>query len=229
MRVLLCEDDDRLARGLGRALARAGYRVSRAAGVAEALALIREQLPDIALVDMTLPDGHGSDVVQRLREHPAVAVIVVTAHGEEHERVIGLREGADDYVVKPFSIAELLARIDAVSRRTRLLRQLDVRPRREHRHGALLLDAESRILRSDDDPELAVSLTQKELELFVLLLDHRDRVVDRDTILDQVWGTVWEGESRTLDTHVATLRAKLGGHAEISTVRGVGYRLEDPR
>lgn len=229
MRVLLCEDDDQLARGLVRALVRAGYRVSRAVGVAEAHALIREELPDIALVDMTLPDGHGSEVVQRLREHPGVAVIVVTAHGEERDRVIGLRAGADDYVVKPFSLTELLARIDAVSRRTRPLRQLELRPRRELRHGALLLDVESRILRSDDDPALAVSLTQKELELFVLLLEHPDRVVERDTILDRVWGSLREGASRTLDTHMATLRAKLAGHAEISTVRGVGYRLGGPR
>lgn len=223
MRVLVVEDDDRVARGLVRALLRQGYRVIRAASVAEALEHLADQPPDIALVDMGLPDGSGGEVLRRLRDLPATATIVVTARGEEHERVIGLRAGADDYVVKPFSLAELLARVEAVSRRTRALRRQSATSA-QVRSGACTLDADSRVVRADDGWEAA--LTEKEASILGLLLEADGTVVTRREFVDQVWGEVAEGSSRTLDTHMASLRAKVAGRLTVVTVRGAGYRLE---
>lgn len=229
VRVLLCEDDDRLSRGLARALGRAGYRVVRAGDVADALARIREEVPDLALVDMSLPDGSGSEVVARLRTHPEVGILIVTAHGDERQRVLGLRAGADDYVVKPFSLAELLARIEAVARRLRQLRQVvsDASEPKLARAGRVQLHLDERLLRELPEGR-EVQLTQKECDILAMLLAHPGAVVLRERILDQVWQTVWESSSRSLDTHMATLRAKTAGMVEIATVRGRGFRLEAP-
>ncbi|MEQ3551818.1 response regulator transcription factor [Pseudonocardia nematodicida] len=224
MRILVVEDDDRVARGLVRALLRAGYRVVRAADVAEAHALIAEQPPDLALVDMGLPDGHGSAVVRRLREHPATGVLVVTAQDGETERVVGLRAGADDYVVKPFSLAELLARIEAVSRRTRALRQSVSEPAVVHRRGSLELDVTARTLRDDDG--WSVTLTAIESAVLALLLERTGQPVERRFVIDQVWAVPTESSSRTLDTHMATLRGKLEDRVVIRTLRGVGYQVD---
>lgn len=234
MRVLVVEDDDRVARGLVRALLREGYRVVRAADLAEAHELIAEQVPDLALVDMGLPDGHGSDVVRRLREHPATGVLVVTAQGEEADRVVGLRAGADDYVVKPFSLAELMARIEAVSRRTRTLRQQADAPVTLHRCAGLEVDSSARIVRGTGapgepgrppEPDWQVALTQTQCAILALLVDRAGHAVERSFLLDQIWGAPSENGSRSLDTHMASVRAKLGDRVEIRTVRGVGYSL----
>lgn len=222
MRVLVVEDDDQVARVLVRALLRAGYRVVHAADVAEAYTLIAEQPPDIALVDLALPDGHGSAVVRRLREHPATGVLVVTGQGGEAERVVGLRAGADDYVVKPFSLAELLARIEAVSRRTRALRRESATV--VHRCGSLELDVTARTVRDTADGWSA-SLTAIEASVLALLLERTGRPVERRTVVDQVWETPAEAGSRTLDTHMASLRAKLRGRVAIRTLRGVGFQV----
>lgn len=224
MRVLVCEDDDRVARGLTRALTREGYQVARTAGVKDALAEIARAVPQIALIDMTLPDGHGSEVVRRLRDEPGTAILIVTAHGEEHERVIGLRAGADDYVVKPFSLAELLARIEAVARRTRHLRQ-QIAPNTPtiSLADAVTYDRDTRELRT---PDGAVTLTSTENDILALLVEHRGHVVPREHILDQVWNSVSPSHSRALDTHMASLRGKIGARSVIRTVRGVGYVLE---
>ncbi|WP_344025689.1 response regulator transcription factor [Pseudonocardia kongjuensis] len=224
MRILVVEDDDRVARGLVRALLRAGYRVVRAADVTEALGLIDEQVPDLALVDMGLPDGHGSAVVRRLREQPACGVLVVTAQDSEAERVVGLRAGADDYVVKPFSLAELLARIEAVSRRTRALRQAVAPAAVVHRWGTLELDVTARTVRDAADGWSA-SLTAIESAVLALLFERAGQPVERGFVIDQVWEAPTESSSRTLDTHMATLRGKLGGRVTIRTLRGVGYQV----
>ncbi|GAA1929454.1 response regulator transcription factor [Nocardioides hwasunensis] len=222
MRVLVVEDDDRVARGLIRALLRHGYRVLRAASVAEALELIDEESPDVALVDMGLPDGDGGDVVRRLRDQPATATIVVTARGEEHERVIGLRAGADDYVVKPFSLAELVARVEAVSRRTRALRRAPTSTTVVT--GPVELDVTGQVVRRTDVAWEA-SLTGIETQVLQLLVEADGAVVPRQRFVDQIWNSVTEGGSRTLDTHMASLRSKVGGQVSITTVRGAGYRL----
>ncbi|CAM4032042.1 response regulator transcription factor [Nocardiopsis rhodophaea] len=222
MRILVVEDDDRVARGLVTALRNASYEVTRAA---TAEAALRAPAADVVLLDLGLPDADGIDVLRRLRERPQTAIIAVTARAEERERVRGLRTGADDYVVKPFGIAELLARIDAVLRRTRTAR---ASARRDDetplRMGGLTLDVGAR---EADLAGASLALTRKEFDLLALLTSHAPAVVSRDLILDQVWGSAWESSSRTLDTHIAALRGKLNGTVRIRTVRGVGYRLVD--
>ncbi|MCP2257031.1 DNA-binding response regulator, OmpR family, contains REC and winged-helix (wHTH) domain [Streptoalloteichus tenebrarius] len=218
MRILVVEDDDRVARGLVTALRHAGYDVRR---VATGAAALRAAPADVVLLDLGLPDVDGLDVLRRLRRSESTAVIAVTARGEERERVTGLRSGADDYVVKPFGTAELLARIEAVLRRTRAARATAP----DHpvlRVGELELDTGARTAAVSGQP---LSLTRKEFDLLALLAARAGSVVLRDHIVDQVWHATWEAPSRTLDTHVAALRGKLGGRLRIETVRGVGYRL----
>jgi DNA-binding response OmpR family regulator len=218
MRILVVEDDDRVARGLATALRHAGYDVAR---VATAAAAREAPRADVVLLDLGLPDGDGLDVLRELSRRPDTAVIAVTARGEERERVLGLRAGADDYVVKPFGTAELLARVEAVLRRTRAARAVgDVGGSIEVGH--LRLDMAARTAAVGDQSLL---LTRKEFDLLALLAARAGSVVSRDLIVDQVWQTSWEAPSRTLDTHVAALRAKLGTWVRIQTVRGVGYRL----
>ncbi len=218
MRITVIEDDDRVARGLVTVLSQAGFEVHRIATAAEA---VHAAPSDVVLVDLTLPDGDGLDVIRKLRDHPATAVIAVTARSEEHERVRGLRAGADDYIVKPFGVAELLARIDAVLRRTRAARHPSP-PEEPLTVGPLRICAGTREVSVEGAP---VTLTRKEFELLALLARRAPNVVSRDVILDQIWGATWEASSRTLDTHIATLRHKLGAAVLIRTIHGVGYRL----
>ncbi|SDL32854.1 DNA-binding response regulator, OmpR family, contains REC and winged-helix (wHTH) domain [Nonomuraea maritima] len=219
MRITIIEDDDRVARGLVTVLAQAGFEVHRIATAAEA---VRASPSDVVLVDLGLPDGDGLDVIRRLRDRPETAVIAVTARSEEHERVRGLRAGADDYIVKPFGVPELLARIDAVLRRTRVARSLSS-PDEPLVLGILRIGVGTREVTVGGAP---VTLTRKEFELLLLLARRAPNVVSRDVILDQIWGATWESSSRTLDTHIAALRHKLGPSVVIRTIHGVGYRLQ---
>ncbi|GAA1341628.1 response regulator transcription factor [Saccharothrix algeriensis] len=218
MRVLVVEDDDRVARGLLTALRHAGYEVHRVATAADA---VTAPPADVVLLDLGLPDGDGLEVLRELRRRPGTAVIAVTARGEERERVLGLRAGADDYVVKPFGTAELLARVEAVLRRTRAARAAGQHPHRVVL-GPLTLDPATREAAVGGEP---VALTRKEFDLLALLVARAGTVVSRDLIVDQVWQAHWEAPSRTLDTHIAALRGKLGDAVRIETVRGVGYRV----
>lgn len=218
MRITVIEDDDRVARGLVTVLTQAGFEVHRVATAAQA---VRAAPSDVVLVDLGLPDGDGLDVIRRLRDHPQTAVIAVTARSEEHERVRGLRAGADDYIVKPFGVPELLARIDAVLRRTRAARA-HAQADEKLVLGPMRIGVGTREVTVDGTP---VSLTRKEFELLLLLARRAPNVVSRDVILDQIWGATWESSSRTLDTHIATIRHKLGSDVAIRTVHGVGYRL----
>lgn len=222
MRVLVIEDDDRLARALSRALRSHGYPTERARGVAEARLALAQVPFAVVLVDLGLADGDGLAVVRDLRGRPGTAVLAVTARGSEAERVRGLRAGADDYLVKPFGAAELVARIEAVLRRVRLVRESE-HPDRVHRLGGLEIDPAARQARFDGDD---LGLTRREFDLLDILVRHAGRTVTRERLLDQVWQTVWEGSSRTLDTHIATLRGKLAGRVTIVTARGIGYRLD---
>ncbi|NED97789.1 response regulator transcription factor [Phytoactinopolyspora alkaliphila] len=222
MRILVVEDDDRVARGLVTVLTNASFEVSRVATAAEALLAPQA---DVVLLDLGLPDADGLGVLRELRERPETAVIAVTARAEEHERVRGLRLGADDYVVKPFGIPELLARIDAVLRRTRVARG-DNQQDEPLSLGPLAIEPDTREALVQGSP---VALTRKEFELLLLLARRAPAVVSRDIIVDQVWGATWESSTRTLDTHIAALRAKLGTDVPIRTVRGVGYRLQMAR
>ncbi len=219
MRILIVEDDDRVARGLATALTRHGYDVRRVATAADALAA---DPVDLVLLDLGLPDADGIEVCRKLRRRGSVAVIAVTARAEERDRIVGLRSGADDYVVKPFGIGELLARIEAVARRTRPARAT---PADEPVYvvGPLNVDLATRTATLDG---AELTLTRKEFDLLAILAAKPDVVCTRDHLLDQVWQASWEAPSRTLDVHIAALRAKLGaGPVSIETVRGVGYRL----
>ncbi|MBR8743125.1 response regulator transcription factor [Nocardiopsis sp. MG754419] len=220
MRILVVEDDDRVARGLVTALRSASFDVQRVATAERALTAAPA---DVVLLDLGLPDADGIDLLRRLRRRPQTAIIAVTARSEERDRVRGLRAGADDYVVKPFGVAELLARIDAVLRRTRPARAEPEAEDPPLSVGDLVIDVNSREARLADT---ALQLTRKEFDLLRLLVARSPNVVARDQILDQVWGAAWEASSRTLDTHIASLRNKVGTAVQIRTVRGVGYVLD---
>ncbi|MFI6236566.1 response regulator transcription factor [Micromonospora sp. NPDC050784] len=217
MRVLLVEDDVRVSAALAGALRRHGYSVNCATTAEEALAA---PSADLVLLDLGLPDRDGLEVCRRLRErHPHLSIIAVTARGEEHERVAGLRTGADDYVVKPFSMAELQARIEAVLRRAvRAARP----PGDVVEVGSLRLDTAARQVSLNGRE---ISLTRMEFEVLLTLANRPGVAVTREELLLAVWQTTFGG-GRTLEVHIAALRAKLGDPDVVRTVRGVGYRLQ---
>lgn len=215
LRILLVEDDDRVAAALTTALRRQGFEVHR---VATGAAALEAPEVDVVLLDLGLPDLDGVEVCREIRRRSDVPIIAVTARSDERDRVVGLRTGADDYVVKPFGAAELIARIEAVLRRSR--RTTAAVP--PVRLGDVEIDLTGRLVTRGSEP---IALTRKEFDLLALLARSPGAVVTRDRILAEVWHTTWQGSSHTLDVHVGSLRAKLG-HAEcIETVRGVGYRL----
>ena len=218
MRILLVEDEDAIAEPLAEALRREGYAVERVASGAAALAASE---PDLVLLDLRLPDADGLDVCRELRARSSVPIIVVTARGEESDRVVGLELGADDYVVKPFGSRELIARIRAVMRR---LQSHDGQARLL-KVGELEVDERARrVLLAGDE----LQLTPKEFDLLCVLAHDPGAVVSRRRLLDEVWQTSWFGSSKTIDVHVAGLRRKLGDPRWVETVRGVGFRLRAP-
>jgi DNA-binding response OmpR family regulator len=221
-RILLVEDDDALAGGLVRVLGAQGHEVRRLAvgGPARAAAT-----PDVGLVilDLGLPDVDGLDVCARLRAaRPDLSILILTARDQELDVVAGLDAGADDYLVKPFRLSELLARVRALLRRT--VEPSADGPPEPLRAGRLTVDGAARRAWRDGE-ELA--LRPKEFDLLALLVAEAGRAVSRDRIMSEVWDTDWLGSTKTLDTHVLALRGKLGADA-ITTLRGVGYRLEVP-
>ena len=201
---------------LSKASAR-GYSVDRAATGTEALARVAHA--DLVLLDLGLPDMDGSEVCRQVRKTSAVPIIIVSARGDESDRVLGLELGADDYLVKPFGLRELVARVRAVSRRAasdpdQLLQRV----------GAVEIDRRARRVTVD---EVEVALSPKEFDLLSLLGQDPGAVVSREQIMDEVWDPHWYGPTRTLDVHVASLRKKLGDPGLIETVRRVGFRLRD--
>ncbi|MBB1255791.1 response regulator transcription factor [Streptomyces alkaliterrae] len=217
MRILLVEDDNRVADALTGSLRRNGYEVVRAGNAADALAA---PAVDLVLLDLGLPDRDGIEVCRQLRARGSVPVIAVTARGGEPDRVRGLRSGADDYVVKPFSAAELLARIEAVLRRSMPRRAAEDRLVTV---DGLEIDIRRRTVTLDGQP---VPLTRKEFDVLAVLVRAEGGAVPRDRIIVEVWHTTYAGMSRTLDVHMANLRGKLGrAGSAVRTVRGVGYRL----
>jgi two-component system response regulator RegX3 len=211
--VLLVEDEDAIAEPLSEGLRREGFMVER---VATGAAALEAAEPDVVLLDLGLPDIDGFTVCRELRSRSSVPIIVVSAKGEEVDRVVGLELGADDYVVKPFGVRELIARIRAVTRRSRPQAGAATRV------GELEVDVPGRHARLGGE-ELA--LTPKEFDLLALLASEPGVVFSRERILEQVWQTTWYGSAKTIDVHVAALRRKLGDPGWIETVRGVGLRL----
>jgi DNA-binding response OmpR family regulator len=214
-RVLVVEDDPGIATQLVRGLTRAGYAAS---SVATGSAALLAPLPDVVLLDLGLPDIDGVEVCKRLRDTSDVAIIVVTARGEESDRVLALDQGADDCLVKPFGLEEVLARVRAVLRRTRpssgeLLR-----------HGALTVDLRTRKVTVGGRE---VALTPKEFDILECLAADPGRVVNRTEIFERAWDAHWYGPTKVLDVHLAALRKKLGEQVTIETVFGRGFRLGD--
>ena len=214
MQILIVEDDDAIAKPLAAGLEREGFDVIRVSNGEDALGAA---LPDLVLLDLRLPGMDGTEVCRRLRARSDVPIIVVTAKGEEVDRVVGLELGADDYIVKPFGFRELLARIRAVMRRAR-----PGTDRAQIHVGSLEIDVRGRKATIGDDP---LNLTTKEFDLLALLASEPGDVVSRQRILREVWDTEWFGPTKTVDVHVASLRKKLGDPGWIETVRGIGLRL----
>ncbi|WP_067467362.1 response regulator transcription factor [Actinomadura macra] len=217
MRVLLVEDDDRLASALTTALTRHGHRIVRAGLAVDALRLAGDA--DLVLLDLGLPDMDGLDALRRVRRVSAVPIIVVTARTQERDVLRGLRSGADDYLVKPFRTAELMARMEAVVRRG--TRPLPVRDR-VVAVGDVRVDLETRTVTVAGRP---VPLTRREFDVLALLAREPGVVRGREEILDEVWGDPLLSASRSLDVHIAGLRAKTGRPGLVVTLRGTGYRL----
>ncbi len=210
--VLVVEDDPGIATQLVRGLSRGGYAVDHVTTGRDALDRAN---PDVVLLDLGLPDADGVDICRRLRERSGVAIIVVTARGEEPERVLALDAGADDYLVKPFGLAELLARIRAVLRRVRSGGGV-------LRHGPLAVDVRARKVSVDGRD---VALTPKEFDILECLAADPGRVVSRQEILESAWDAHWYGPTKVLDVHVAALRRKLGVPGLIEAAYGRGFRL----
>jgi DNA-binding response OmpR family regulator len=213
--LLLVEDDDAIAVPLAEGLGREGFEVVSVHDGAGALSAVNY---DAVLLDLGLPDMDGTEVCRSLRERSGVPIIVISARGEETDRVAGLEIGADDYLVKPFGFRELVARIRSVMRR----RQGQVGPDGPQRIGVLEIDRRSRRVRCRGRE---VALTAREFDLLVFLADDAGAVVSRQDILDHVWDPLWYGTTKTIDVHVASLRRKLGDPSLIETARGVGFRL----
>jgi DNA-binding response OmpR family regulator len=225
--VLIVEDDDRIAEPLVTGLQREGLEAERVATGRAGLDRIADAgspSPDVVLLDLRLPDMDGFEVCKQIRAAHDVPIIVVTARGEEVDRVLGLELGADDYVVKPFGFRELLARIRAVTRRAQSRDATDGTGTTGVvvQVGPLVVDRRTRRVTVNGEP---VVLTPKEFDVLALLAEDPDAVWSRTRILEEVWDAHWYGPTKTLDVHVATLRKKLGHPDWIETVRGVGFRL----
>jgi DNA-binding response OmpR family regulator len=213
--VLIVEDDPGIGTQMVRALSRGGYAVDLVATGAEAL---QRGDPDVVLLDLGLPDADGVDVCRRLRQRSDAAIIVVTAYGEETDRVTALDAGADDYLVKPFGLGELQARIRAVLRRTQPGDGEVIR------RGRLTVDLRARKVTVSGQP---VALTPKEFDILAVLAEDPGRGHSRQEILEAAWDANWYGPTKVLDVHMTSLRRKLGDPGLIETIYGHGFRLGD--
>jgi len=220
VRLLIVEDDQAVADALIDAVSAAGHDASHAGRGSDAL--LRHHDAELILLDLGLPDMEGLEVLRKLRQVSDVPVVILSARNDERSVVRGLRQGADDYLVKPIGLTVLLARIDAVARRSNVNTGAD---RNQISAGSLVinLDKHEAVLAGK-----ALALTAKEFQLLTLLARHAGSVVTREQILDQLWGDAFLAVSRSLDVHLTGLRSKLARSGMIVNVRGVGYRLEAP-
>jgi two-component system response regulator RegX3 len=226
-RILLIEDEESIAEPLAAALAREGFDVATAGTAAAGLEEFRARPPDAVLLDVMLPDGDGRDVLREIRQTARTPVVMLTARGAELDRILGLELGADDYVTKPFSAAELAARLRAVLRRAGA--RPSAPPEATLAAGDIVMRLDTHSVTKGDEP---VELTVKEFEVLRMLLESAGRLVRREDLMAEVWDTNWFGSTKTLDVHVSSLRRKLGDNAAspryIHTVRGVGFRFASP-
>jgi len=223
VRLLLIEDDDSISTPLAEGLERADFDVTVARSGTEGLAAAADA--ELVLLDLGLPDVDGADICRLLVERHSAPIIVLTARGDERDRVRLLEMGADDYVVKPFGFRELVARIGAVRRRSGVgLAATSGLDPKVQQFTHLRIDHRARRVEVD---EREVALSRKEFDLLARLAESPGTVVPRDRIIEEVWDEHWWGSTKTLDVHIGSLRKKLGNPAFIATVRGVGYRLDD--
>ena len=225
-RILVVEDEESVSKLLVYNLRKAHYEVQIAADGRQALHLIQQEMPDLILLDLMLPEVDGLDVCREIRRTSQVPIIMLTAQGEEIDRVVGLELGADDYVCKPFSVREILARIKAVLRRV----PVESAPQTKIITGSgyLKLDTDKREAHVGNQP---LELSKLEFDLLHLLLNHPGRVFTREELLDRVWGYDFLGDTRAVDSSIKRLRTKLRAVAPtvdfIVAVRGIGYKLNE--
>ena len=220
MRILIVEDDERVAAALEAFLARSGYATVRASDGAAALELLGVDT-EVVLLDLGLPDVDGIDLCRRIRGRSDVPIVIVTARNQVTERIKGLRAGADDFVVKPYDVHELLARIEAVTRRSR--------PMRAESEARVLLDSGEvqidLVARQVFVEGGLIDLTRKEFDIVAVLARYPGVAVPKERLIREVWNTDWRGFGHSLEVHVGAIRRKTGDRRLIETVRGVGYRL----
>jgi two-component system, OmpR family, response regulator RegX3 len=220
--ILVVEDEAAISEPLVEGLAREGFTAEVAPTASRALAAFHERVPDLILLDIMLPDGDGRDVAREIRKESDVPIVMLTARGEELDRVVGLELGADDYVVKPFSSRELVARIRAILRRGRT----GGARKQAYEIGDVRLDVDSRVVTRNGE---AIELAAREFDLLEFLMRNAGRVLRREEIMDEVWDPHWFGPTKTLDVHISWLRKKLEDDPAdpryISTIRGVGFRF----
>ena len=223
--ILIVEDDDTVREALSAGLESEGYEVILSDNGLDGLKQAKEEGPDLILLDLMLPEMDGLSVCRALRRDSDEPIIMLTARGTEMDKIVGLETGADDYVVKPFSLGELLARIRSLLRRTRNDKQEN---QMQLTSGDISLDLTSRRVSKDD---VEVHLTQKEFNLLAELIRNKGAVLSRDLLLEKVWGYSYVGNTHTVDVHIRWLREKIeldpSKPVRIVTVRGVGYRFEE--
>lgn len=221
--IYLVEDDKSIRELVAYTLNSTGLETEGFERPSEFWAACERKMPDLVLLDIMLPEEDGIQILQKLRQNEAtrrMPVIMLTAKGSEYDKVFGLENGADDYVAKPFGMMELLARVKALLRRTE-----DLRPNGEkiyHMDGLEVNVDQYRVLSQGEE----VTLTRKEFEMLCYLLENKGRVLTRDQLLNKIWGYAFDGENRTVDVHIRTLRQKLGECGKyIETIRGIGYKI----
>lgn len=224
--ILLIDDDKMITSPLVRALEQRGFMVSTADNGRSGLTLALEQQPDIVVLDIMMPEMDGWAVCRELRQKSGVPILMLTALDDEVDRILGLELGADDYLTKPFSTRELIARIKAMLRRVALDQAAPSKTLPDWQTGTIAIDLDKREVYREGE---LLTLRYKEFELLALLMSKHGDVVSRAEIFDAVWGTDWLGDTRTLDVHIRWLREKIEDNASkpkrIQTVRGVGYRF----
>jgi len=232
-KILIVEDEVSLQETLSYNLRKQGYEVETVGDGPSALEAARRLKPELILLDIMLPGMDGFEVCRILRNEMSTPVLMLTARDDEIDRVVGLEVGADDYLTKPFSMRELIARVKAMLRRVRIIReevsssQIDIADKLVYEYGNIEIDVGRREVRIDRKP---INLKPKEYELLFYLAKHKNQVLSRDQILESVWGWDYVGDSRTVDVHVRWLREKIevspANPERIITVRGAGYRFE---
>ncbi len=221
MRVLVIEDDDAVADGIVDGLGDRAISATRVSTGAAGIEAAAADEPDLIVLDLGLPDIDGTEVCRRIRATSAVPIIIVSARDDEVDRVVALELGADDYIVKPFGMRELVARIHAILRRSTATE----RETPDETDSRLVIDSRARRVLLDGAP---VHLTPREFDVLEYLARDRGAVFRRTDILRDVWDTTWFGTAKTLDAHIAAVRKKLGDPSWIESVRGVGFRLGEP-